>query len=160
MGTSTPLQLLESPGPRGRPIEAIFVQADRQHGPEQAKLDHPGFRVPQLGSTALLQVAQLLIEQGFVVARLEFYSPVTGRLEDAEAAELTTQLLPVLAKRGVRAAERKLRADEIIYLSGLEVVAPDRSRATLRRNGLLVARPDSAAPNAIASIWETVGTHP
>lgn len=147
-----PLQLLVRAETSGAPHLALVENPQHQR-PAQLEASAKNGRAPHMGSTALLKVAQLLMERNFTVARIEFDHPRLGPLSDEDAAETSALVIRALGQRGVNAAARIARSKNRLLITGIEFRAPDRTRAVLRRNGELIARPGSAMPEALPQIW-------
>jgi len=154
----TPLQLLVRPGVSGEE-HLDFVENRLMQRAAVVEAREAGAHVPQVGSSALLTVARLLMERGFRVTRMEFQHPSLGPLDDESASDLSHEVVARLAEEGVASASRVIAVNGRTYLTGVEFYAPDGTSATLRRNGLLMARPHSAVTEALPQIWAEVEGH-
>ena len=151
-----PLQLLEHATGEGRTALDVIENPEGLR-PPWFDDNIPDHAVPRIGTSSILRIAKLLSEQGFRIVRFELYDSRYGMLSDDDADEISLQLRSILMAGGVASANGFLHTDAAgVNVAGVALHAPDGSRATLRRNGVLISLVDSVTTKALQEVWPAV----
>lgn len=147
-----PLQLLVRQDKTGHRHLDVVENRDRLRA-SAFETTESDAEIPQIGTRALLRAAKLLMDRRYVVVRVELNDPRLGPVPDEDGSQISFAVVQLLEESGVNAALRLLASEGPCYVTGVEVQAPDGTRAVLRKHGVLIARPGSVTLKVLPEIW-------